>query len=122
MTLDAGNEQPVSISLRVLDKVRRSLLSWDGNKRDTLISRLEPNDLGSLDGATGFVSTVTLALATLSFLLLFGRSRRGTQQTQSTREELAGHTLNNSDDVAGELRLDFIGDPVGIDQYMNEVF
>ena len=116
MTLDAGNEQPVSISLRVLDKVRRSLLSRDGNKRDTLISRLEPSDRGSLAVAARFVSTVTLALATLSFLLLFGRSRRGAQQTQSTREELARHTLNTSDDVAGELRLDFIGDPVMISQ------
>lgn len=112
MTLDAGNKQPIGVSLRVLNKVWRSLFSRDGDKRNAFISRLEPNNLGSLDGAARLVSTVTLALATFSFLFLFGRSRRGTQQTQGTREELTRHTLNNSDDVPSELRLDFIRDPV----------
>ena len=75
VALDTGDEQFVGIGLRVLNEVWGSLLRGDGNERHTLVSRLEPDDLGAFDRATGLIALVTLPLATLC-LLLFLRGRR----------------------------------------------
>jgi hypothetical protein len=110
MALDASNEKAVSVSLRILNKVRRSLLSRDGDKGHALISGLEPDDLRPLSGYAlrTLISTITLPFPPLGFLLLLGGSGRRAEQAQGTREELAWHTFDDGDDVAGELRLDFI--------------
>lgn len=75
MTLDAGNKELVSICIRVLHEVRRSLLGRDGDQGYTLVGGLEPDDLGALDRAARFIATVTLTLATLCFLLFLGGGR-----------------------------------------------
>lgn len=112
VALDASDEELVRIVLRVLNKVRRSLLSGDGNERHTLVGRLEPDDLGALDRAARLVALVTLALAALSLLLLLSSRRRRTEQAEGAGEELAGHALDNSNDVTSELRLDLVGDSI----------
>lgn len=112
MTLDAGNKQFVRVSLGVLDKVRRCLLCRNSNERNTLVSRLEPDDLWPFDRTTLLLfTTVTFTLATLSFLLLLGSSRRRTQKSESTREQLPRHALDDGDDMSSELRLDLVGNP-----------
>ena len=70
MTLDAGDEQLVSVCLRVLHEVWGRLLGVNSNEGNTLVSGLEPNDLGTFNGTTRLVALVTLSLATLRFLLL----------------------------------------------------
>ena len=45
-SLDAGNKDSVGIVLVLLNKVPGSLLGGDGNQRHTLVSWLEPNNLG----------------------------------------------------------------------------
>ena len=112
MTLDAGDEQLVGICLRVMHEVRGRLLSGDSNEGNTLVSRLEPDNLGAFNRATRLVTAITFTLTALSLLLLLGRCGRWTQQAQGTGEELSGHTLDNGDDVTGELRLHFVRDPV----------
>ena len=76
VTLNARNKELVCICLKVLDKVRRRLLSWNGDEWDTLISQLEPDSLGALHGAPLLLfATVTLTLSTIGFLFLFDGSR-----------------------------------------------
>ena len=111
MTLDASDEQLVRVSFGILDKVGRSLLGGDGNEGHTLVGGLEPDDLGALNRTTRFIALVTLALTTLGLLFLLGRRRRGAKETQSTREQLTGHTLDDGDDMASKLWLDVISDP-----------
>ena len=111
MSLDTSHEELVGICLGVLDKVRRSLLSRNSDERNTLVSRLEPDDLGTFNGTPGFITTVALTFTTFSFLLFLGSSRRGTEETQGTGEQLSGHTLDNSNDVASKLRLNLVSDP-----------
>ena len=115
VTLDAGDKQLVGIRLRVLHEVRRRLLGGNGNEGNTLVSRLEPDDLGTLDGTLlGLLAGYPLALAALSLLLLLGSGRRGTQKTKCAGEQLTGHTLDDGDDVAGELRLNLVSDPASL--------
>jgi hypothetical protein len=111
VALDAGHEELVSIRLRVLDEVRRCLLSRNGNKRYTLIGRLEPNNLRTVDRTTRLVTLVTLPLAALSLLLLLGGSRRRAEKAERAREELPGHPLDDGNNVPGELWFDVVGDP-----------
>ena len=111
MTLDTGNKQLVGISLRVLDEVRGRLLGGNSNEGNTLVSGLEPDDLGTLDGTTRLVTPVALSLATLSLLLFLGSCRRRTEQTQRSGEQLSGHALDDRHDVTSKLRLDLIGYP-----------
>ena len=110
MTFNAGDEQLVGVRLRILNEVLGRLLSGNGNEGNTLVGRLEPDDLGAFDRATGLIALVTLAFATLSLLLLLRRSGRGAKETQRAREQLSRHTLYNGDDMAGKLGLDFVGD------------
>ena len=77
VTLDTGDEQLVCVCLRVLHEVWGRLLGGNSNEGNTFVSRLEPDDLGALDGATGLITLVTLPLATLSLLLLLGGSDVG---------------------------------------------
>jgi hypothetical protein len=75
VALDAGNKQLVCILVCIFNEVNWCLLSRNGNKRDALVRRLEPNDLGALDGSTTrFITAVTFSLTTLGFLLLLGSS------------------------------------------------
>lgn len=77
MALDASNEKLVGISLRILDKVGRSLFGRNGNKRNTFVRRLEPDDLWAFNGsATRFFGTVAFSFTPLGLLFLFGRGRR----------------------------------------------
>lgn len=111
MTLDTSNEEFVDICVGVLDKVRRCLFGRNGNKRDSLVRGLEPNNFRAFNRSTSrFVTAVTFTFATLSFLLLLGGRRRRTKQSKSTREELARHTLDDGDDMSRKLRLDIIRD------------
>ena len=111
VALDAGDEELVGIRLGVLHEVRRGLLGRDSDERHALVGRLEPDDLGALDGAAGLVALVALALAALGLLLLLGCRRGRAEEAQGAGEELAGHALDNSHNVARELGLDLIGDP-----------
>ena len=85
----------------------------NGNKRDTLIGGLEPNDLGAVNGAPRFIATITLAFATFSFLFLLRGSGGRTQETQGAGKQLAGHSLHNGHNVTSELRLNFVGNSKG---------
>ena len=112
MALDACHKELVGVGLGVLDEVGGCLLCRDSDERNTLVSWLEPDNLGTLNGTLLLLfTTVALTLSAFSLLLLLGSSRRRTQETEGSGEELARHTLNNSDDVPCELGLDFIGDP-----------
>jgi hypothetical protein len=122
VTLDASNEKLVSVCLRVLDKVCGCLFCGDGNERDTLISWLEPDDLGAFDRSPRLITAVTFALTTFSLLFLLGSSRGWTKQTEGTREELPGHALNNCNDVASKLGLDFIGNFLVLEQHQALTF
>ena len=112
MALDTCYEQLVYIHIRVLYEVGWCLFCRYGDERNTLISRLEPDNFRSINRASRFITTVTLSLTTLCLLLLLGSGRRRAQETQSTREQLAWHALDHSNDVAGELRFDLISNPV----------
>ena len=76
MTLDASDEQLVDVGFRVLDEIRGCLFGRNGNKRDTLVRRLEPNDLRAFDWATTrFFSTIAFTFTAFCLLLFLGRSR-----------------------------------------------
>lgn len=112
MTFDTCNEQLVGISLGILHEIRGRLFSRDSNEGNTLVSGLEPDDLGPFDGtAAGILALVPFTFAALCLLLLLGRCRRWSQQAQSSGEKLTRHALHNGDNMACELRLDFVGDP-----------
>lgn len=79
MAFDTSYEKLVDIGVRVLDEVGWSLLRGNSNERHTLISRFEPNDLGTFERSTpGFVTTIAFTLAAFSLLLLLGSCRRWT--------------------------------------------
>jgi hypothetical protein len=115
VSLNTSDEELISICCRVLNEVRRSLFGRNSNERNTFIGGLEPNDLGPLDRGTGgrLITFVAFALATLSLLLLFGRGRGWTKQTQSTREKLPRHSLNNGNNMTSKLRFNIISNPEG---------
>lgn len=76
MTLDTSNEQLVNVGVRVLDEVDWGLLSGNGDKGNTFVGRLEPNNLGALNRSTTlFITAITLSLTSLCLLLLLGGSR-----------------------------------------------
>jgi hypothetical protein len=112
MTFDTRNKELVSVGFGVLNKVGRCLFSRDGNKRNTLVGRLEPNNLGSFNGSTArLLSAITFPFTPFSFLLLLGSGRGGAKQAQGTGKELTRHTFNNGHYVSRKLRLDFVSDP-----------
>lgn len=111
MTFDTSDEELVGIRLRVLNEVWWGLLSRDSDEWDTLVGRLEPDNLGTLDRTSGFITAIALSLPAFSLLLLLGGRRRRAQQPKGAREELPWHAFDNSDDMAGELGLDFVGHP-----------
>ena len=69
VALNAGDEQLVGVRLRVLNEVRRRLLSGNSNEGNTLVGGLEPHDLETLDGPTRLIALIALPLAALSLLL-----------------------------------------------------
>lgn len=84
VTLDAGHEEFVSIPVGVLDKVGRGLLSRNGNKRHTFVRWLEPNNLGTFNGAPRFVTTITLPFSAFRLLFLLSSSRGRSQETEGS--------------------------------------
>jgi len=75
MTFDAGHEEFINISLRVLDEVRRGLFGRNGNQRNSLVRRLEPDNFGTFHRSSSrFVTTITFTFTPLGLLLLFGGS------------------------------------------------
>ena len=116
MTFNAGDEQLVGVRLRILNEVLGRLLSGNGNEGNTLVGRLEPDDLGAFDRATGLIALVTLPLATLCLLLFLRGRRRRTEPAQRSREQLTGHTLDDRHNVACKLRLHLVSDPGGYRQ------
>jgi hypothetical protein len=74
MALDTRNKQLVSVGFGVGNEVGRSLLGRDGDKRDTLIGGLKPDNLRTLHVLRGLlVVTIALTLTALGFLLLLSR-------------------------------------------------
>lgn len=114
VTLDASDEEFVRILFGVLDEIRRRLFSGNGDEGNALVGGLEPHDLGTLDRTTRFVSPITLPLTALSFLLLLSGCRRWAQKPKGSGEELAGHALDNCDDMSGKLGLHFVCNPAHI--------
>lgn len=113
MTLDASDEKLVHISLRVLNEIGRRLFGGNGDQGHSFVGRFEPYNLRALDRCSPrLVPTVALTLTALGFLLLFGRSRRWAQQTKCTGEKLTRHPFYNGYNMASELRLDIVGNPV----------
>jgi len=86
----------------VVEEVVRRLLGADRDERYPLVRRLEPDDLGPF-GRPGLVGSRAFAVAALGLLLLLGCSRRRPEEPERAREKLAGHALNDSDDVPGIL-------------------
>jgi hypothetical protein len=112
VTLDTGNKQPVGIGLRILNEVCGSLFGGDSDQGHSLIRWLEPDDFGTFDRSTSrFVSTIALSLSTLSLLLFLGSCGGWAKEAKRSGEKLSRHALNNSNNVPGELRFDFVSDP-----------
>lgn len=74
VTLDASDEQLVGVRLRVLHEVRGRLLGGNSDEGNTLVGRLEPDNLGTLNRTAGLITFVALPLTTLGLLFLLSRS------------------------------------------------
>ena len=109
MSFDASNEEPISICLGVVNKVSRGLFSGDGDQGYTLVGRFEPDDLRALGLGRIVIDTVAFPFTTFGVLLFLSGCRGRAEKTKSTREQLSWHAFNNSDDMARELRFDFVG-------------
>ena len=80
MTFYARNKEAIGIGLRILNEVRRGLLSRNCDEWYALVCRFEPHDLRAFYGSTlWFFSTVPFTFTALGFLLLLCSSRRWTE-------------------------------------------
>lgn len=71
-SFNACNKNTICVVLMPFNKIARSLLSRNGNERYTLISRLEPYNLGLVLLTVLLVSTrAAFSLLTFGFLFLF---------------------------------------------------
>jgi len=122
VAFDASNEKLVGVRIRVLNEISRCLFRGDGDERDTLISWLEPDDLGTLDRSPGLITAVTFTFATFGLLFLLGCGRGRAEQAEGAREQLPRHALNNRDDVTSELGLDFVGNFLVFEQHQTLAF
>ena len=108
MTLNAGNEQFVNVCFRILNEVWRSLFCRDSDEGYTLICRLEPNNLGSLNRTARFVASITFTFAAFSLLFFLCRCRRRPKESKSTGKQLAWHPFDDGHNMTSELRLNFV--------------
>lgn len=76
-SLDACDKDAVGIVLVLLYEISRGLFGWDGDERDALIGRLEPNDLWLVLLAFRLTARMLAASLTLGLLLLFGSLAAG---------------------------------------------
>ena len=67
-SFDASDEDPIGVVLMTFDKISRRLLCWNGNKRDSLVSRLEPDNLRLV---LLFLVSTRVSVAVLAFSFLF---------------------------------------------------
>src|SRR5690606_12980954 len=83
-SLDCSNKNSVGVRLMILDKISRSLLRGNCNKRNPLVGRLEPHNLGLL--LLPLLRTRRSAFPGLPFslLLLFGGLAAWTQKPKSS--------------------------------------
>lgn len=85
-SLDARNKNAASIILVSLYKVTRGLFSWDSDKRYTLVGRLEPDNFWLVGLSVLLMTTgATIAMLTLSFLLLLGSLTTRSQKSKSSK-------------------------------------
>jgi hypothetical protein len=68
----------------LFDKVPGGLFGWDGDQRDTLVRRFEPDDLRLVLLTVGLGAVAPFASRTLSFLFLLGGLAAGAQKAQGT--------------------------------------
>jgi hypothetical protein len=81
-TFDASDKNLVRIILMALDKVTGSLLSGDGNQRNTFVGRLEPNNLRAVLTIRLRAGMRPFTGSALGLLLLLGGLATGTKQTK----------------------------------------
>jgi hypothetical protein len=108
-SLNAGNENTVSIILVLLDEVTWSLLGGNSDEGHTFVGRLEPHNLGLVLLSLLLVaSIVSVSSLTFGFLFLFRGLTAWTEETQGAREHLASDTFNDCDNMTSVERLLFL--------------
>lgn len=88
-TFDASHKNAVRVGLMVFNKVTWGLLSWDGDQRDSLISWLEPNNLGFILRSFWLRRSSRMAFTGCTFclLLLFCSLAAWSQQTEGAKKK-----------------------------------